>query len=191
MKDVMTLDKLDQIKVLADINKSAIIDCLSAGEPLTINDISEETGIPYHKVSYSMKKLEELEMVEVVQTKLKFGITEKYYSTAAEEFIVDLTKDTFKSEEEKEEYKEKVHLTYKTFLKALDKEYLKWVDSLEPEEERRGYNLYGMVYLTDEEYEKLSNELFEYISNFLKTYSKKTGYDKRQYVIGNQFFKKR
>ena len=95
MKDVMTLDKIDQIKVLADINKSTIIDCLSAGEPMTINDISEKTGVPYHKVSYSMKKLEELEMVEVVQTKLKFGIIEKYYTAVAKQFTVDLTKDTF------------------------------------------------------------------------------------------------
>jgi DNA-binding transcriptional regulator GbsR (MarR family) len=191
MKEVMILDKIDQVKVLADINKSTIIDCLTAGEPMTTNDISEKTGIPYHKVSYSMKKLEELEMVEVVQTKLKFGITEKYYAAAAKQFTVDLTKNTFDSEEEKESEKEKINLTYKTFLKALDKEYLKWVDSLVPDEERRGYNLFGMVYLNDEEYKKLNDELFEYVANILETYSKRKGEASRQYVIGNQFFEKK
>jgi hypothetical protein len=130
-------------------------------------------------------------MVEVVHTKLKFGITEKYYATAAKQFTVDLNNGTFDSEEEKKEFAEKVNLTYKTFLKALDKEYLKWVDSLVPDEERRGYNLFGMVYLNDEEYKKLNDELFEHVANILETYSKKNGEDSRQYVIGNQFFEKK
>lgn len=182
MEDIKIIDSEEDIRVLADVNRFAIMDCLATYSSLSTNEIVEKTGLTYSKVSYSLKKLEEAGYVKVAYTKLKFGIVEKYYSLAAKEFKVEPIKD------ENGHYS---NLLDETILKSIMKEYLKSNEFKNKEdlEENKKNSIYiGNVYLTDEEYKNIKEKINNYFNELLAPYKERSREEQKPYTISNIFF---
>lgn len=181
MDDVKIISSEEDIKVLADVNRFAIMDILATYEALSTNEIAEKTGLTYSKVSYSLKKLEEAGFIKVVDTKIKFGIVEKYYSLAAKEFkIVPVKGDN-------EHYS---NLLDEIILKSITKEYLKsnqFKDKDDMKDKRNNIYL-GNVYLTDEEYVQIRDKINTYFNEILGPYRQRVSEDQKPYTITNILF---
>ncbi|HHV45854.1 MAG TPA: helix-turn-helix domain-containing protein [Tissierellia bacterium] len=181
MDDVKIISSEDDIKVLADVNRFAIMDILATYEALSTNEIAEKTGLTYSKVSYNLKKLEEAGFIKIVDTRVKFGILEKYYSLAAKEFKIVPVKEA------NGHYS---NLLDEIILKSITKEYLKsnqFKDEDDMKDKRNNIYL-GNVYLTDEEYAQVRDKINEYFNELLGPYRQRTSEEQKPYTISNIFF---
>lgn len=181
MDEVKIISSEEDIKIFADLNRFAIMDCLATYNILTTNDISDKTGLPYSRVSYSLKKLEEAGFVEVVDTKLKFGIQEKYYSLTAKEFRI-VSED-----------KTNTGLLDETILKSITREYLKTANYScdNGEVEHKDTNIIiGNVYLTKDEFLIIKEKLNNYFNELLEPYKERRDEEQKPYTISNILFER-
>jgi len=182
LDDVKIISSEEDIKVLADVNRFAIMDILATYEALSTNEIAEKTGLTYSKVSYSLKKLEEAGFIKVVDTKIKFGIVEKYYALAAKEFKIVPAKD------DNEHYS---NLLDEIILKSITKEYLKsnqFNDKDDKKDNKRNNIYLGNVYLTDEEYVQIREKINAYFNEILGPYRQRVSEEQKPYTITNILF---
>lgn len=181
MGDVKIISSQEDIKTFADINRFAIIDCLATYKVLTTNEISHRTGLPYSRVSYSLKKLEEAEIVEVVDTRLKFGIQEKYYSLTAKEFRI-VPDDGIDSS-----------LLDETILKSLTREYLKTTNYNNSNEEGKDADknlVIGNVYLTKDEFLSIKESVNNYLNELLEPYKERRNEEQKPYTVSTILFER-
>ena len=86
MKEVHILDTLEEINIVSDPIRLKIIMTLGA-TPKTAQDLSDALGVSRSKIHYHLKILEQNGTVEVVDTDLINGITQKYFLPVAKAFI--------------------------------------------------------------------------------------------------------
>lgn len=86
MKDVHVLNSLEEINVVSDPIRLNIIMNLGL-TPKTAQDLSDTMGVSRSKIHYHLKILEENGIIEVVDTELINGITQKYFLPVAKAFI--------------------------------------------------------------------------------------------------------
>jgi putative molybdopterin biosynthesis protein len=87
MGTVETLRAFEQIKLLSDPRRLAILRLLMAG-PATLTHLGQALGEHPAWVRHHIKKLEEAGLVEVSEVKVTSGVTEKYYSSRAGAFLI-------------------------------------------------------------------------------------------------------
>lgn len=194
-KMITSLEKIkiisteEEIKAFADINRFAIMECLAINKVLTTNKISELTELTYSKVSYGLKMLEELEIVKVVDTKLRFGVHEKYYSLVAEKIKIVSSEE---NNSKKNGYVNNFKLLDEIILKSLSKEYLRNTYKGGEEEDKKTAEIaIGNIYLEDQEFNLIKDQMNEYFEKLLEPYKEKRNDSCKPYTIASLFFRRK
>lgn len=86
MKEVHILNTLEEINIVSDPIRLKIIMSLGT-TPKTAQDLSDSLGVSRSKIHYHLKILEQNGIIEVVDTELINGITQKYFLPVAKAFI--------------------------------------------------------------------------------------------------------
>ena len=88
MRDVQIITDPAQLKALSDPQRLAIVKTLIEA-PCTITAIAKGLGVKRSQLYYHLSQLEELGLVEVVETRQKRNLIEKYYRAVARLFTID------------------------------------------------------------------------------------------------------
>jgi DNA-binding transcriptional ArsR family regulator len=88
MKRIHNLDDLSALRALTDPLRKAIIRELQR-EPKTASQLAAALGEKPTKLSYHVLELERNGLIELVETRMKGNLQEKYYRAVAEMFRVD------------------------------------------------------------------------------------------------------
>lgn len=86
MKEVHILNSLEEINIVSDPLRLKIIMTLGTS-PKNAQDLSDALGVSRSKIHYHLKILEQNKIIEVVDTELINGITQKYFLPVAKAFI--------------------------------------------------------------------------------------------------------
>ncbi|HON42436.1 MAG TPA: winged helix-turn-helix domain-containing protein [Bacillota bacterium] len=87
-KGTYVVSNIDELRALLDRKRVVILRML-AEEPLTVKQLADKMGLVPASVHYHVKVLERSGLVDLVGSKEKSGILEKYYRSIAREFQVD------------------------------------------------------------------------------------------------------
>ncbi|MDU3135989.1 MAG: winged helix-turn-helix domain-containing protein [Anaerococcus prevotii] len=118
MKEVHILDTLEEINIVSDPIRLKIIMTLGA-TPKTAQDLSDALGVSRSKIHYHLKILEQNGIVEVVDTDLINGITQKYFLPVAKAFIPN--SEIFNNNLEEKQFTFKIpKKSYESFEKDLN-----------------------------------------------------------------------
>lgn len=119
MKEVHILDTLEEVNIVSDPIRLKIIMTLGA-TPKTAQDLSDALGVSRSKIHYHLKILEQNGIVEVVDTELINGITQKYFLPVAKAFIPN--SEIFNNNLEEKQLTFKIpKKSYESFEKDLNK----------------------------------------------------------------------
>ncbi|HWQ84429.1 MAG TPA: substrate-binding domain-containing protein [Anaerolineales bacterium] len=88
MEPIRRITKYDHLKILADSRRLYILQRLMAG-PATLSMLGKELGEHPARVRHHLKKLEEIGLVELVNTQVVRGFIEKYYRAKARAFLLN------------------------------------------------------------------------------------------------------
>ncbi|HID7758766.1 TPA: ArsR/SmtB family transcription factor [Clostridioides difficile] len=118
MKEVHILNTLEEINIVSDPIRLKIIMTLGA-TPKTAQDLSDALGVSRSKIHYHLKILEQYGIIEVVDTELINGITQKYFLPVAKAFIPN--SEIFNKNLEEKQFTFKIPKdSYKSFEKDLN-----------------------------------------------------------------------
>lgn len=118
MKEVHILDTLEEVNIVSDPIRLKIIMTLGA-TPKTAQDLSDALGVSRSKIHYHLKILEQNGIVEVVDTELINGITQKYFLPVAKAFIPN--SEIFNNNLEEKQFTFKIpKKSYESFEKDLN-----------------------------------------------------------------------
>lgn len=86
LKEVHILNSLEEINIVSDPIRLKILMTLGTS-PKTAQDLSDALGVSRSKIHYHLKILQQNGIIEVVDTELINGITQKYFLPVAKAFI--------------------------------------------------------------------------------------------------------
>lgn len=150
----------EQAKVISHKLRLQIISTLKDHIPRTAKQIADELQLPASKVHYHVRELEKAGIVEIVETREKGGVIEKYYLPIAKEFRIQLS-------DEESEWEGKESTSYK-LTKVLLNDYcdsfLLAISEAEKQEHRdkdkqNPHLMIGTLHLTKDQYLELHDEL--------------------------------
>jgi predicted transcriptional regulator len=174
MRKEKILSTLEEIKVISDPFRFKILVLFNDDSAaLTVKQMSVKLNEVPSKVHYHVKELERIGILEIVETKEKGGVVEKYYLPTAEVFRVK--KDIGIQDEA--EYKQ----VGENLISAMHEDYIEAMNQNNKDKKQINY---GMTYLTDEEAEQLG----ELIAEFMK--DKKVRENAKPYMFGYALFRK-
>ncbi len=87
MEYLRTIQDYEHLKILADARRLAILRLLMAG-PATLSQLGQVLGEHPAQVRHHLKLLEQAGLVELVDTRVVRGFTEKYYRARARAFLL-------------------------------------------------------------------------------------------------------
>jgi len=172
------LSTFDEIKTFSDpFRLKILLSFRDADEPLTVKQIAVMLEEVPSKIHYHVKELERIGVLEIVETREKSGILEKYYLPTATTFRIDKNIRTSKGNPE--------HLVDigNTIIDALIGEYNEF-NKLRQKSTNESDIMMSTIYLTDEEYE----ELISIIENYVITKRNREG--TKPYTYGHFLFRK-
>lgn len=118
MKEVHILNTLEEINIVSDPIRLKILMTLGA-TPKTAQDLSDALGVSRSKIHYHLKILEQNGIIEVVDTELINGITQKYFLPVAKAFIPN--SEIFNKNLEEKQFAFKIpKKSYESFEKDLN-----------------------------------------------------------------------
>jgi predicted transcriptional regulator len=88
MREHYDIETVEQMRAMADLLRIRIIDLLRK-RAMTVTQLGEELGLAPAKVHYHVRELERVGLLELVETREKGGILEKYYQPIAYEISVN------------------------------------------------------------------------------------------------------
>ena len=88
MNKIERLDSLNQINTLSDPKRLAILRMLME-QPRTVSQIGRELGEYPAGIRYHIKKLEQVDLVELIEVKISAGFCEKYYSAKSQAILLE------------------------------------------------------------------------------------------------------
>jgi DNA-binding transcriptional ArsR family regulator len=162
----------EQAKVLSNKIRMKIIYVFSDIVPRTAKQIADELELPKSKAHYHVKELFRVGLLELVETKGKGGVIEKYYLPIAEEFHICMDED---EEQRKNGGKSGRYLTVKSLLDEHRDSYLKRTECNEANKQNEGkeeLSMYGL-YLTHQERQELQSEISGIMKKWSETHRKK------------------
>ena len=86
LKEVHILNSLEEMNIVSDPIRLKILMTLGTS-PKTAQDLSDALGVSRSKIHYHLKILQQNGIIEVVDTELINGITQKYFLPVAKAFI--------------------------------------------------------------------------------------------------------
>ena len=118
MKEVHILNSLEEINIVSDPIRLKIIMTLGA-TPKTAQDLSDAIGVSRSKIHYHLRILEQNGIIEVADTELINGITQKYFLPVAKAFIPN--SEIFNKNLEEKQFNFKIpSLVFDSFEKELN-----------------------------------------------------------------------
>ena len=118
MKEVHILNTLEEVNIVSDPIRLKIIMTLGTS-PKTAQDLSNALGVSRSKIHYHLKILEQNGIIEVVDTELINGITQKYFLPVAKAFIPN--SEIFNKNLEEKQFTFKIPKdSYESFEKELN-----------------------------------------------------------------------
>lgn len=88
MRERYEIETVEQMRAMADLLRIRIVDSLKK-RAMTVTQLGEELGLAPAKVHYHVRELERVGLLELVETREKGGILEKYYQPIAYEISVN------------------------------------------------------------------------------------------------------
>lgn len=88
MKDIFVLDELKQVKALAAPIRVDIVKLLGT-QCMTTTQAARKLGVKANKLYYHVTELQKAGLLEVVKTRQKGNMVEKYYQPVAKYFRID------------------------------------------------------------------------------------------------------
>ena len=132
MKEVHILDTLEEVNIVSDPIRLKIIMTLGA-TPKTAQDLSDALEVSRSKIHYHLKILEQNGIIEVVDTELINGITQKYFLPVAKAFIPN--SEIFNKNLEEKQFTFKIPKdSYESFEKELNELIKKYSNNGEDSE---------------------------------------------------------
>lgn len=126
------LNSLEEINIVSDPIRLKIIMTLGA-TPKTAQDLSDAIGVSRSKIHYHLKILEQNGIIEVVDTELINGITQKYFLPVAKAFIPN--SEIFNKNLEEKQFIFKIpKKSYESFEKELNELIKKYSNNGEDSE---------------------------------------------------------
>ncbi|WZL71815.1 helix-turn-helix domain-containing protein [Clostridiaceae bacterium 35-E11] len=165
MKAVLVLRDLEQIKAIAHPYRLEILKCFEEEQPATTKQVADKIGEPHAKVNYHIKTLQKVNILELVDERVKSGIIEKYYLPSARMFIVDKSIINFGRHEKSIN----LHQVSLSDFENIAKDYYKTIESIDEKTENQSKHLYyGECHFTAEDAETLRERLQNTIEEFMK-----------------------
>lgn len=176
MEDIKVLETEEQIKVFSDPYRLKILRCFEYFDGgATAKMIADKLGEVPSKVSYHIKKMEKVQILNLVYTKEINGIIAKYYEPAAGHFSID---DKFQSQVSSQVYKNQtiklICDCYDQSKEVVMKSLSRKSEKKEKKEKKEGFFSMSETYLTPEEIKEIHNELDEIIKKY-KSKNKENG----------------
>lgn len=181
MEKMKTLTTLEEIKAFSDPYRMQIIRCFKElGKPATVKQVADEMGEVPAKVHYHVKKLEKVNILELIYTKEIKGIIAKYYRPTAKSFRIE------NCNYETPMFKDFLTKTQKLFSNVFDDAKRIFIDQLDsfqldkPDKSLEdGFITSSYLYLTKEQYMDVQN----YIKNLSYENQKKDNEEKERYFL--------
>ncbi|MEO7020292.1 MAG: helix-turn-helix domain-containing protein [Ktedonobacteraceae bacterium] len=161
MRERYEIETVEQLRAIADVLRIRIIDILEK-RAMTVTQLGEQLGLAPAKVHYHVRELERVGLLELVETREKGGILEKYYQPIAHEISVNKALLTVPSSEALaalQELFEQISGAYLQTFRRLAAQPESLLDA--------GMSL-GMshIYVTIEELHRLSDQFGEMLKPF-------------------------
>lgn len=148
MQDQYIIKSYDQARVLSHKLRMKITHLFEDEKPRTATHIAEELGMQTAKVHYHVRELMRVGLLELVETREKGGVLEKYYLPVAREIRIRLDEDDDTSlKGEVSVAKTILDEFYESHLKSLSKN------------KNNGSETYGSLSLTKEEERQFTKEM--------------------------------
>lgn len=175
MQKERVLSTLEEIKVISDPFRFKILVLFNKESgSLTVKQMAVKLKEVPSKVHYHVKELERIGVLEIVETKEKGGIIEKFYLPTAENFRIKKDIGILEDAEYEQASENLISIMHEDFMESMKNK---------AKGDKKQLN-YGLTYLTDEEFE----ELGELITGFIK--SKKQRDNAKAYMFGYALFQK-
>lgn len=176
MEKEKVLSTIEEIKVISDPFRLKIIFLFDQDHnPLTVKQMAVKLEEVPSKVHYHVKELERIGVLEIVETREKAGVMEKYYFLTAESFRVERSINSSISDDERTK-------AAIGFFKAMQDDFIR--NNKKKIDGESGTLIYGTHYLTAEE----KDELTQYLLNFFQ--NKKPREGAKPYMFGYTLFRK-
>lgn len=173
MLEQYEIDSVEQLRAIADILRLRIIDQLQY-HPMTVTQLGEVFSIAPAKVHYHVRELEKVGLVQLVETREKGGILEKYYQPIAKD--ISVSKKLFLTASPNES----LAATAIWFDQVKDGFQLAFRTAMERKEEEPNLILaFSHLHITAEEHKQLAKQLYE----LLKPYENRRGIEGEQAVL--------
>lgn len=170
------LSSLEEIKTISDPFRLKILFLFDEDNtPMTVKQMADKLEEVPSKVHYHVKELEKIGVLEIVKTKEKSGIVEKFYLPTAETFKVERSIGGANEEIEHMQVGENL-------FQAMQQDFLRNNKLKKPGE--NGTLNYGLYHLTEEEKE----QLVALIREFLENKNQREG--TKPYMYGYALFRK-
>ena len=161
MRERYEIETVEQLRAIADVLRIRIVDVLEK-RAMTVTQLGEQLGLAPAKVHYHVRELERVGLLELVETREKGGILEKYYQPVAHTISVNKALLTAPSDETLAALQELFDQISSGYLQAFRRLIAQPESLLDS-----GVSL-GMshLYLTTEEQNKLLEQLGEILKQF-------------------------
>ena len=170
------LCSLEEIKVISDPFRLNILFLFDGdATPMTVKQIAVKMDEGASKVHYHVKELERIGVLEIVETKEKAGIMEKFYLPTAETFRVE---KSIGSQDDQSNHLQ----AGENMFEAMKSDFIKSNRLKSPGE--KGTLNYGLYHLTMEE----TDQLEKLIREFLDEKNVREG--TKPYLFGYALFRK-
>ena len=173
MKEVINLTTLEQIKAYSDPYRLKIITFLRNNrEAATVKEIADFFGEVPAKVHYHIKKLEKAGILELVRTREIKGIIAKYYYLTAESFNIE--GEQIKTEAKQVYNSQILNIVTDYYDKSKEKTISFISDKVDKGKEEDSIMLtFKDIYVTEEEFSVLNDEIKEVIKKYEKKHEGK------------------
>lgn len=161
MRERYEIETIEQLRAIADTLRIRIIDLLER-QPMTVTQLGERLGLAPARVHYHVRELERVGLLELVETREKGGILEKYYQPIAHVISADKALLTAPMDE--------AQATLRGLLDQISDGYLqafrRRLDDQEDESFNAGMVSISHLYLTREEQHQVASQIYEILKPF-------------------------
>ncbi|MDK2919387.1 MAG: hypothetical protein PWQ37_2120 [Candidatus Petromonas sp.] len=180
MKDVLVLRDLQQIKAISHPYRIEILEAFE-DSAATAKQIADKLGEPHAKVNYHIKTLLKVEILELVEEKVKLGIVEKYYIPAARTFVID--RNILNTIEKN--VAESINQASISIFENISKDFYKAIEAANDKEHPKKMLHYNDYYLTLDEVKELHDKLKSVMQEFLQGKKDKNRENVKKYSISS------
>jgi len=174
MRERYEIENLEQLRAIADILRVRILDLLRQG-PLTVTQIADHLHLAPAKIHYHVRELGRVGLLQLVETRERGGILEKYYQPIAHSIGV---MESLLFSEHQEEGLDILNSHFSQFQNGFVSSLRQAIE----QREKRHHLAFSLtsLYLTGDESEQLAKQLNE----LLTRYEKRRGIEGEQEIRG-------